>query len=1092
MSEISKAYEPQAVEEKWYQFWLDNSCFTANAKSIKPAYSIVIPPPNVTGMLHMGHVLNNTIQDILSRKARMDGKEVLWLPGTDHAGIATQVQVERALKKEERKTKYDLGREEFLKRVWAWKEKHGGIIINQLKKLGCSCDWTRERFTMDPEYSRCVQKVFVELYKKGLIYRGKRMVNWCPVSQTALSDEEVEMKPQKGFMYYFKVEVAESSTRGSRGNEAPSEKSKTSQSLLTSAATEEKIRGPEIDSQGRIWLTIATTRPETIPGDTAVAVNPKDPRYAHLIGKHVIRPLPVHLPAEKKLIPIIGDEHVDFEFGTGVLKVTPAHDKADFEIGQRHNLPIVDIMNPDGTMNDLAGESLAGMDRFEARDVAVERLKELGALVEEKPYEHNVGFSQRADVPIEPRLSEQWFLKYPAVEQSKACVEQPGNAEHPLGTSEAGTDSGRAGARRSGKMRFHPDRWAKVYDHWLTNIQDWCISRQLWWGHRIPVWGYSFSSPEEFQNAKQAYEYILLQQTPESKISILVQGDLQFDSRSNVKTVRDLTSEKGLSMEEAVGERVKAALNLFENRKTAEGAIQVCIGPESFAVSETLEKDFGFTQDPDVLDTWFSSWLWPFATMGWPENTETLKKFYPTTDLVTGPDIIFFWVARMIMAGYEFMGDMPFRNVYFTGIIRDKQGRKMSKTLGNSPDPLVLIAQYGADALRFGTMRSAPLGQDVLFDEKDVELGRNFCNKLWNACRFRQMQSAAGILPADAENKNVRQDAGHTFEAQRAAGVSPADQTESQNFRQDAGSTFVGGTFEVQGEINPQLLSSDDKWILLKLDAAIREITEALNSYNFSIAVQALYRFFWSEYCDWYVEASKAVLHGEDTARKANTLAVIDFVLSHTLRLFHPFLPFITEELWHGMGYAEDMPDDQGGKTILFARWPKPLDEDFKGHYGLDDCYLDMVNAKYDLVTQGRNLRRAGNISAGKKVKFIFKPVNFTPPHDLEVIKLLLNAEAVEVNEVYQAPKGTPTARTELGELCLPLEGLLDVAAEKIRLKKEQEKIEGDVAKTEQKLANPNFVQKVPPQVLAEHQQRLIDLKTKLEHVLEALKALEA
>ncbi|HWD91036.1 MAG TPA: valine--tRNA ligase [Verrucomicrobiae bacterium] len=911
MSEIPKAYEPQAVEEKWYQFWQENSCFTANAKSLKPAYSIVIPPPNVTGMLHMGHVLNNTIQDILSRKARMDGKEVLWLPGTDHAGIATQVQVERALKKEERKTKYDLGREEFLKRVWAWKEKHGGIIINQLKKLGCSCDWTRERFTMDPEYSRCVQKVFVELYKKGLIYRGKRMVNWCPVSQTALSDEEVEMKPQKGFMYYFKVQVSEESNT---------------------------------------WLTIATTRPETIPGDTAVAVNPKDPRYAHLIGKHVIRPLPVHMPAEKKLIPIIGDEHVDFEFGTGVLKVTPAHDKADFEIGQRHKLPIVDIMNPDGTMNDLAGESLAGLDRFEARDVAVERLKELGVLVEEKPYEHNVGFSQRADVPIEPRLSEQWFLKYPAVKESQSCVAES-------------------------RMKFHPDRWAKVYDHWLTNIQDWCISRQLWWGHRIPVW---YRKNDEARSTN--------------------------GGKPPSQSVRPPSS----------------------------------VVPEIWCDVQPPPDAENWDQDSDVLDTWFSSWLWPFATMGWPEQTDTLKKFYPTTDLVTGPDIIFFWVARMIMAGYEFMGDLPFRNVYFTGIIRDKQGRKMSKTLGNSPDPLDLIARYGADALRFGTMRSAPLGQDVLFDEKDVELGRNFCNKLWNACRFRQMQ---------------------------------------------------GG--QVQEEINPQLLSSDDKWILLKLDAAILEITEALNSYNFSTAVQGLYRFFWNEYCDWYVEASKAVLHGDDAARKANTLAVIDFILSHTLRLFHPFLPFITEELWHGMGYAEDMPDDQGGRTIMYARWPKPLDEDFKGHYGLDDCYLDMVNAKYDLVTQGRNLRRAGNISAGKKVKYIFKPVNFTPPNDLEVIKLLLNAEALEVNENYQAPKGTPAARTQLGEIFLPLEGYVDVAAEKVRLKKEEEKLQGDIEKTEQKLGNPNFVQKVPPQVLAEHQQRAIDLKAKLEHVLEALKALE-
>ena len=432
--------------------------------------------------------------------------------------------------------------------------------------------------------------------------------------------------------------------------------------------------------------------------------------------------------------------------------------------------------------------------------------------------------------------------------------------------------------------------------------------------------------------------------------------------------------------------------------------------------------------------------------MGWPEQTETLKKFYPTTDLVTGPDIIFFWVARMIMAGYEFMSEpkfglpdaMPFHNVYFTGIIRDKQGRKMSKTLGNSPDPLDLIASYGADALRFGTMRSAPLGQDILFDEKDVELGRNFCNKLWNACRFRQMQ---------------------------------------------------GG--EVQGEINPQLLSGDDKWILLKLDAAISEITEALNTYNFSTAAQALYRFFWSEYCDWYVEASKAVLYGTDTARKANTVAVIDFILSHTLRLFHPFLPFITEELWHGMGYSEDMPDDQGGKTIMYAHWPKPLDEDFKKHYGLDARNLDMVNAKYDLVTQGRNLRRAGNIPASKKATFIFKPVNFTPPHDLEVIRLLLNAEALEVKEDYQAAKGTPNVRTELGELFLPLEGLVDVGAEKVRLTKEKEKLEGEIVKTDQKLANPNFVQKVPPQVLAEHQQRRIDFQAKLDHVIEALKALE-
>ena len=442
-------------------------------------------------------------------------------------------------------------------------------------------------------------------------------------------------------------------------------------------------------------------------------------------------------------------------------------------------------------------------------------------------------------------------------------------------------------------------------------------------------------------------------------------------------------------------------------------------------------------QDPDVLDTWFSSWLWPFATMGWPEQTDTLKKFYPTTDLVTGPDIIFFWVARMIMAGYEYMGELPFKNVYFTGIIRDKQGRKMSKTLGNSPDPLVLIAQYGADALRFGTMRSAPLGQDVLFDEKDVELGRNFCNKLWNACRFRQMQ---------------------------------------------------GG--EVQGEIDSSKLTTDDKWILLKLNEAIREISEALNSYNFSVAVQALYRFFWNEYCDWYVEASKAVFFGTDEVRKANTLAVIDFVLSHTIRLFHPFLPFITEELWHGMGYATDMPDHQGGKTIMNAPWPKPFEGDFRDAYSLDDCYLEFATQKYEVVTQGRNLRRVGNIQAGKKVKFVLKPTREVLPHDGEVIKILLNAEAFEINESYAAKKGTPTAHTPFGELFLPLDGLIDVEAEQGRLSKELEKITTEITKVEQKLANPAFTQKVPATVLQEHQQRLTDWQGKLAHMKAALEAL--
>jgi valyl-tRNA synthetase len=621
----------------------------------------------------------------------------------------------------------------------------------------------------------------------------------------------------------------------------------------------------------------------------------------------------------------------------------------------------------------------------------MEKLTELGALEKEEPYTNNVGFSERAEVPIEPRLSEQWFLKYPGVEKSRACVEQVevGGASSTSHTSSQGVADFHP--PKDGKMHFHPQRWAKVYDHWMGNIQDWCISRQLWWGHRIPVW---YPKP----------------------------------GKSEVRSPKS----------------------------------EIYVGVEPPSDPENWE------QDPDVLDTWFSSWLWPFATMGWPEQTPTLKAFYPTTDLITGPDIIFFWVARMIMAGYEFMGELPFRNVYFTGIIRDKQGRKMSKSLGNSPDPLDLIGKYGADALRFGTMRSAPLGQDILFDEQNVELGRNFCNKLWNACRFRQM-------------------------------VGSAD-------------------FPIQGEIDPRLLTSDDKWILLKLDAAISEMNTAFAEYKFSDATATLYRFFWSEYCDWYVEASKAVLvksvtelnksnksgtttgnathltnhsFNDLTKHRANTLAVIDFVLSHMLRLFHPFLPFITEELWHGMGYAEDMPENQGGRTIMFAPWPKPLDDDFKTHYGLTERDEKHIEARNDFVTQGRNLRRTANIAANKKIKFILKPAHELAAHDVEVLRLLLNAEAVEVSANYQPGKNALTVRTDLGDLFLPLEGLIDKEAETARLKKELEKIEAEAAKVEQKLANPNFTQKAPPQVLEEHKQRLAEWQSKREHVKSALAALQ-
>ena len=896
-NELAKTYEPKAVEERWYANWSEKGCFHADPARVsekRPAYSIVIPPPNVTGVLTLGHVLNNTIQDILARRARMLGKEVLWLPGTDHAGIATQSVVEKTLRKDGlMKHRDDLGRDALVAKIWDWREKYGGIILQQLRALGASCDWSRNRFTMDEDYSRCVTRVFVDLYKKELIYRGKRMVNWCPASQTAVSDEEVEMRPQNGTLYFFRVEVIE---------------------------------------EAGTYLTIASTRPETIPGDTGIAVNPKDPRYAHLIGKHARRPLPLE---DQASLPIVGDDAIDIAFGTGVLKVTPAHDRVDYEIGLRHKLPVVEVLHPNGKMNALAGKDLAGLDRFEARKKAAEMLEGTGAMVKTEPYQNNIGYSERGGVPIEPRLSEQWFLKYPSQQEARDVV-------------------------LDAKMRFFPDRWAKVYDHWMSNLQDWCISRQLWWGHRIPVW------------------YCV------------------GDDHCKLECRAPMVAE----------ERPAAC-------------------PHCGCTN--------LTQDPDVLDTWFSSWLWPFATMGWTgdpaidSKNETLAKFYPTTDLVTGPDIIFFWVARMIMAGYQYLGEMPFRNVYFTGIIRDKQGRKMSKSLGNSPDPLELIAKFGADALRLGVMRSAPLGQDILFDDKNVELGRNFCTKLWNAARFRQMQ---------------------------------------------------GG--EREGEIQRALLTSDDKWILLRLDVAIREVSLALDEYRFSDATQSLYRFFWNEYCDWYLEASKAVLNSTDEPRKANTLAVMDFVLAHTLRLFHPFLPFITEELWHGMGFHEELPARQGGETIMFARWPDALDDHFKAHYGLDETDAQLVAAKQDVVSAGRALRRDFNLAPNLRVRFVLKPAAPIAPHEAEVMRILLHAETLETNASFVPPKGTPSALTPLGELYLPLEGLVDPAIERERLTKEITRVEMELAKVRAKLASENFVKGAPDAVIAEHRQRETDWSEKL------------
>ena len=872
MSEISKAYEPAAVEERWYAKWIEQGCFSANAASSKPAFSIVIPPPNVTGVLTLGHVLNNTLQDILARRARQQGKEVLWLPGTDHAGIATQTVVERQLRKEEGKTRRDLGREEFLKRVWTWKEKHGGIIIKQLKRLGCSCDWERERFTMDEDYSRQVQEVFVKLHAQGLIYRGKRMVNWCPVSQTALSDEEVIMKPAKGKLYVMRYEIAE---------------------------------------EPGTFLEIATTRPETLMGDTAVAVHPDDPRYAQFIGKHAVRPFP------RAEIPIVGDTHIDMTFGTGVLKVTPAHDKADFEIGLRHGLAVIDVMNPDGTLNELAGPEFAGMERFAAREAAVKKLEEMGLLARAEDYENNIGFSERADVPIEPRLSEQWFLRYPQVPAALDAVV-------------------------SGKIRFVPERWAKIYEHWMTNIQDWCISRQLWWGHRIPVW-----------------------------------------YRKDDASVMHV----GLDAPDA------------EN----------------------------WRQDDDVLDTWFSSWLWPFATM----DDATRKKFYPTNDLVTGPDIIFFWVARMIMAGLEFTGEVPFRNVFFTSIIRDLKGRKMSKSLGNSPDPLDLMAKYGADGLRFGLMRIAPHGQDVRFDENQIKEGRNFANKLWNAARFREIQGAAASVKPLSDHK----------------------------------------------------LSPYSVAVLVAFDGMHAAYREALDNFHFHEAATVLYDFFWSTYCDWYVEASKAELTAGGESADA-VRAVMDHVLGGYLRLLHPFMPHITEELWQRLGYARG---ERKEAMVLFAAPPA---DDSLPHMSAEEKARasNAVSAVYDAVREVRVLRAEFKVPSNSECVIHLARNSAFDGFDLSVFRTLAKAsDVVEVGPDGPSKK-MPHALTPLGEIYLELE--IDVEAERARLQSEISKVDAEIAKVETKLGDASFVQGAPPQVIETFRKRGDDWRAKRAKLEAALKAL--
>src|SRR5438477_4422143 len=878
MPELPKTYDPRTVEPKWYARWIDNRDFEANPKLSKPAFSIVMPPPNITGVLTLGHVLNNAIQDILARRARMQGFEVLWLPGMDHAGIGTQTAVEKFLLRTEKKTRHDLGREEILRRMMYCQEKHGGIIIEQLKCLGCSCDWSRERYTLDDNYIRAVQKAFIDLYNKGLIYRGRRMINWDPAAQTALSDEEVINKPQKGNLYYVRYEI--------------------------------------VEEPGH-FLQVATTRPETIMADTAMAFHPNDKRYVDLFGKHAWRPL-----AREKL-PIIADEAIDPEFGTGLLKVTPGHDKLDLEIGERHSLPALDVLTLDGRINCPAVPELNGLDRFEARKRAAELLQERGLLSKTEIYANNVGFSERSEVPVEPRLSEQWFLRYPKTKEALAVV-------------------------RDHLIRFFPAHWEKVYAQWLEKIQDWCISRQVWWGHRIPVW-----------YAKC--------QSPSSKSQIHVGIDPPVDSEN-------------------------------------------------------------WTQDEDTLDTWFSSWLWAYETM----DEVTRKKFYPTSVLVTAPDIIFFWVARMIIAGLEFKpgkserdeDNIPFRDVFFTGLIRDKQGRKMSKSLGNSPDPLELIGKYGADGLRFGLMRIAPSGQDIRFDEKQIEEGRNFATKLWNAARFRQMHG-----PSDAAPK-----------------------------------------------IGNRSLSIYAVEVLARLNETIDAIGAAYRQYQFNTVAQQLYDFVWSDYCDWFVEAAKTEIFGEDDARKKSALAVMDFVLSAVLRLLHPVMPHITEELWSLLGF--------GTSSIQFAAPPEkvPLDN-------LDLIRIRRkVSALYDGVQVGRNLRAEAGIPSNTKSNFPIKPTISGVEKEIPTLARLLGAETVETIKL-EMPVGTIVGISKMGEVGIKVASR-DRDTERGRLDKQIAKVEAELRTVDNKLKNKSFVDRAPAAVVEEHRQRLKEFSAQLVKLKQAREGL--
>ncbi|CDD48526.1 valine--tRNA ligase [Bacteroides sp. CAG:875] len=890
--ELASKYNPADVEGKWYQYWLDHKLFSSKPDGREP-YTVVIPPPNVTGVLHMGHMLNNTIQDILVRRARMMGKNACWVPGTDHASIATEAKVVNRLAQQGIK-KTDLTREEFLKHAWAWTEEHGGIILKQLRKLGASCDWDRTAFTMDETRSKSVIKVFVDLYNKGLIYRGVRMVNWDPKALTALSDEEVIYKEEHSKLYYLRYYIADDDMSGETGAEG------------------EVVHR---DAQGRRYAVVATTRPETIMGDTAMCINPEDPKNQWLKGKKVIVPL------VGRVIPVIEDSYVDIEFGTGCLKVTPAHDVNDYMLGEKYNLPSIDIFNDNGTLSEAAG-LYVGMDRFDVRAQIEKDLDAAGLLEKVEAYTNKVGFSERTNVAIEPKLSMQWFLKM----QHFADMALP-----PVMNDE---------------LKFYPAKYKNTYRNWLENIKDWCISRQLWWGHRIPA----------YYLPKGGF---VVAETPEQALEL----------------AKEKTGDANLKLED-------------------------------------------LRQEDDCLDTWFSSWLWPislFDGINNPDNEE-IKYYYPTSDLVTGPDIIFFWVARMIMAGYEYMGDMPFRNVYFTGIVRDKLGRKMSKSLGNSPDPLELIDQYGADGVRMGMMLAAPAGNDILFDEALCEQGRNFNNKIWNAFRL-----VKGWQVADIEQ--------------------------------------------------PEYAKLATEWFDSMLAKTADEVNDLFGKYRLSEALMAVYKLFWDEFSSWYLEMVKPA-YGQpiDKTTYEKTLAFFETLL----KLLHPFMPFITEELW------QHIYDRQPGESIMTQTLVKDMP--------YDEALIARFEAVKEVISGIRTIRLQKNIA--QKEALTLEVIGENPVAEFtSVIAKLCNLS--EIKQVASKSDGAAAFMVGTTEYAVPLGNLINVEEELKKLEADLKYQEGFLQSVLKKLSNEKFVSKAPANVIEMERKKQADAETKIAALKESIAALK-